>query len=123
MLWTPICMYVGFHEDNNRNTFGIWKKGIDRPLSDFNFHYTMKVLCDKSISTGYLVSVLQERIDETDNERSARYVHSYIAMVENYYGYYCSYNLSGILAAKHQFLIRLKFSYINIACKESSQFI
>lgn len=67
-------MYAGFHEDNNRNTFGVWKKGSYRPLSDFNFNFSMKVLCDKSSSTGYLVSVSQERIDERDIERSARYV-------------------------------------------------
>ena len=67
-------MDVGFYEDSNRNTFGIWKKGTYRPLSDFNFNFLMKVLCEKSIGTGYLVSVLQERIDETDIERSARYI-------------------------------------------------
>ena len=67
-------MYAGFHEDNDRHTFGVWKKGSYRPLSDFNFFFSMKVLCVNSSSTGYLVSVSQERIDEMDDERSARHV-------------------------------------------------
>ena len=52
----------------------MWKKGNYRPLSDFNFFFSMKVLCVNSSSTGYLVSVPQERIDEMDDERSARYI-------------------------------------------------
>ena len=49
------------------------RKGNYRPLSDFSFHFTMKVISDKSVSTGYLVSVKQEKSDSNDPERSARY--------------------------------------------------
>lgn len=74
VTYATMYICIGFHEDNDRNTFGVWKKGTYRPLSDFNFYFSMKVLCKKSSSTGYLVSVMQERIDDSDNDRSARFI-------------------------------------------------
>lgn len=75
------CMYVvclctiGFYEDHEQNTFGIKRKGIYRPLSDFCFTFQMKVLSEKSVSTGYLVSVKQETLsgNQTEAERLTTY--------------------------------------------------
>ena len=71
---------IGFHEDNEHHTFGIMRKGNYRPLSDFSFHFTMKVISDRSVSTGYLVSVMQEKTDTNDPERSARYAFFILAI-------------------------------------------
>jgi len=60
------AIFLGFHEDHQNNTFGIKKKGIYHPLSDFIFTFKMKVLSDKAVSTGYLVSVKQETFPETE---------------------------------------------------------
>lgn len=44
------------------------KKGIYRPLSDFNFEYLMKVKAIRSSSTGFLIKVTPERINnDQDN--------------------------------------------------------
>ena len=66
-------VHTGFHEDDDLHTFGIMKKGVYRPLSDFNFQFIMKVISDKSANTGYLVKVTPELITETDSESSSRY--------------------------------------------------
>jgi len=75
MINNITCTYVGFHEDKNQHTFGIVRKGVYRPLSDFNFYYIMKVESEKFVSTGYLVSVYPEIDETTSREESAsRYV-------------------------------------------------
>ena len=81
MVYT-VCTYVvclctiGFYEDHEQNTFGIKKKEIYKPLSDFCFTFQMKVLSEKSVSTGgYLVSVKQETLsgNQTETERLTTY--------------------------------------------------
>ena len=49
------------------NTFGVMKKGVYRPLSDFNFEFLLKVNAQKACSTGYLIKVFQE-VRQEDNE-------------------------------------------------------
>ena len=65
-----ITSYAGFHDDNSSHTFGVMKKGVYRPLSDFNFEFLMKVKALRSCSTGFLIKVTPERInnDEDDGE-------------------------------------------------------
>jgi len=65
------CIAIGFHEDCEHHTFGVLKKGVYRPLSDFNFNFIMKVVSEKPVSTGYLVSVTQET-DDINPDTSAR---------------------------------------------------
>lgn len=63
------------------------KKGIYRPLSDFNFEYLTKVTANKACSTGYMIKVTPENIrrtnedtqnisseDEFEDENSSRFV-------------------------------------------------
>lgn len=69
-----IIAHTGFHEDDEHHTFGVMKKGVYRPLSDFNFHFIMKVVSDKSANTGYLVKVIPESVLETECESSSRYI-------------------------------------------------
>ena len=42
------------------------KKGIYRPLSDFNFEFLMKVKATKSCSTGFMIKVTLEHISSND---------------------------------------------------------
>ena len=45
------------------------KKGVYRPLSDFNFEFLMKVKALRSCSTGFLIKVTPEQINnDEDNE-------------------------------------------------------
>ena len=46
------------------------KKGVYKPLTDFNFQFIMKVIPDKPANTGYLVKVIPESTMETDGERN-----------------------------------------------------
>ena len=60
------------------------KKGIYRPLSDFNFEYLMKVKAIRSSSTGFLIKVTPEQINNNDQDNReeqegvlSRYVYGY----------------------------------------------
>ena len=46
------------------------KKGVYRPLSDFNFEFLLKVNAQKAGSTGYLIKVFREvrHKDEGDDD-------------------------------------------------------
>ena len=46
-------------------TFGTLKRGLKRPLSNFNFEFKVQIIASVS-STGYLVEVIPELL--TDNE-------------------------------------------------------
>ena len=59
---------LGFYDDFANGTFGTIKKGIKRPLSNFNFKFCSKVISARSSSTGYLVSVIQEREERGDSD-------------------------------------------------------
>jgi len=67
-----IDFFTGFYDDNTNNTFGVVKKGVYRPLSDFNFEYIMKVKAN-STSTGYIIKVTPESFNE--QETQSRYLH------------------------------------------------
>jgi len=57
------------------NTFGVMKKGIYRPLSDFNFKFLLKVNAQKAGSTGYLIKVFREvrhKDDEGDDDEEEK---------------------------------------------------
>ena len=47
------------------------KKGIYRPLSDFNFEYLTKVTANKACSTGYMIKVTPENIQRTNEHTSS----------------------------------------------------
>ena len=68
-----LILCIGFHEESTKSTFGILKKGVYRPLSDFNFHFIMKVVSERSTSTGYLVKVLPEASTVEESERLSKY--------------------------------------------------
>lgn len=55
-------LIIGFFDDKTHHTFGVIKKDIYRPLSDFNFDYLMKVKANKACSTGYMIKVTPENI-------------------------------------------------------------
>ena len=50
----------GFYDDINGGTFGTMKKGVKRPLSNFNFEFQTKIISANPTSTGYLVGVIAE---------------------------------------------------------------
>jgi len=66
------------------------KKGVYRPLSDFNFEYLTKVTANKACSTGYMIKVTPRNIqgtkedscskDKLEDEVSSRCVTSLIAI-------------------------------------------
>ena len=63
---------VGFFEDFEKNTFGTQKKGVYRPLSNFVFSFTHKVIACNASSTGYLVNIeLEEHDNDNDDEDNA----------------------------------------------------
>ena len=47
-------------------TFGTLKRGLKRPLSNFNFEFKVQIIASVSSSTGYLEEVIPELL--TDNE-------------------------------------------------------
>jgi hypothetical protein len=51
---------LGFYDDINSGTFGTVKKGVKRPLSNFNFAFKQKIVASVASSTGYLVEVIPE---------------------------------------------------------------
>ena len=57
---------LGFYDDMDFGTFGTLKRGLKRPLSNFNFEFKVQIIASVSSSTGYLVEVIPELL--TDNE-------------------------------------------------------
>lgn len=56
--------FSGFYNDFEEGTFGtVNKRGVKRPLSNFNFKFKTKVIAAVPSSTGYLVEVSQELTD------------------------------------------------------------
>ena len=50
---------ASFYDDLEGGTFGTLKKGIRRPLSNFNFQFKRKIIATSS-STGFLVTIIPE---------------------------------------------------------------
>ena len=48
------------------------KKGIYRPLSDFNFDFIMKVKATRSCSTGFMIRVTPEHISSNDQDNAGQ---------------------------------------------------
>ena len=44
-----------FHDDLKENTFGVCKKGVYMPASDFLFDLVLEVICESPSSSGYLI--------------------------------------------------------------------
>ena len=63
---------IGYYDDIEGCTFGTIKKGVRRPLSNFNFTFKGKVIASVPSSTGYLVDIFPESLDkvtdDSDNE-------------------------------------------------------
>ena len=49
----------GFYDDLEGGTFGTLKKGVRRPLSNFNFEFKRMIVATSS-STGFLVTLIPE---------------------------------------------------------------
>ena len=56
-------IFIGFYDDIDGGTFGTLKKGVKRPLSNFNFEFKKKIVSSIPSSTGYLVEVVPESLD------------------------------------------------------------
>ena len=46
-----VLNYAGFHEETC--SFGVMKKGVYRPSSDFNFEFVDEVICSNPLHSGY----------------------------------------------------------------------
>ena len=53
----PISIHVVFHDDQKEKTFGIIKKGVYMPASDFIFELVAEVICEVPSSSGYLINL------------------------------------------------------------------
>ena len=71
MTSTRFTSLSGYHEE--KSSFGVMKKGIYKPSSDFNFDFVDEVLCANPYNSGYLVTVTYERSHACDNTESTRY--------------------------------------------------
>ena len=68
MSWQAVRKFImlaaqsaeaSFYDDLEGGTFGTLKKGIRRPLSNFNFLFKCKIIATSS-STGFLVTIIPE---------------------------------------------------------------
>ena len=62
MFFTPPvdCVPVsGYHDEES--SFGLVKKGIYKPSSDFNFDFVADIICNNPHDSGYMVHVTSER--------------------------------------------------------------
>ena len=58
---TACTICIGFHDDENNNTFGYFKKGVYMPQSNFLFDFLSEVVCESSPqSSGFLIDVKVE---------------------------------------------------------------
>lgn len=61
--------FIGYYEDEQKCTFGTFKKDRKRPLSNFAFSFLSKVVSQDPASTGFLVKLTPEGVgDEMDSE-------------------------------------------------------
>ena len=65
-------VYLGVFSDTNKN-FGMTKKGIYRPASDFSFQFMAEVICSSPQSSGFIIKLTPERNHLLDTQTSERY--------------------------------------------------
>ena len=84
MTSTRFTSLSGYHEE--KSSFGVMKKGIYKPSSDFNFDFVAEVLCANPYNSGYLVTVTYERSHACDNTESTRYFSYWTVHSTNLHG-------------------------------------
>ena len=67
--------FKGFYNDIDGGTYGTVRKGVKRPLSNFNFNFQKKIISSSPASTGYLVEVIPENV-ENDSDSDSEHVFS-----------------------------------------------
>ncbi len=61
--------YAEFHDDIDGGTFGVLKKGIYYPASDFAFTLAGEVICKMPSGSGYLVNLAPSGSSSQDETR------------------------------------------------------
>lgn len=56
---------IGFDDNLEDHTFGIVKKGVYTPCSDFQFDIEAEVICTIPSSSGYVVALTPSKGNET----------------------------------------------------------
>lgn len=76
--WVVVCpskshlsSLAGYHDETS--SFGMMKKGVYKPSSDFNFDFVAEVLCSNPHNSGYLVTVTSGRSQASNTTESTRY--------------------------------------------------
>ena len=68
-----LANFIGFYEEEC--TFGVMKKGVYKPSSDFNFKFVSEVMCADPHSSGYMITVKSERSHATQSSKHTRCIH------------------------------------------------
>lgn len=75
-----IMLYCCLGYNEEELCFGVMKKGVFKPASDFQFHFFAEVICSDPHSSGYMIQLTPDRSDQTDDPQSTRHI-NYIAVV------------------------------------------
>ena len=61
--------FLGYHDEEL--SFGMMKKGVYKPASDFGFKFIAEVICSDPHSSGFLIKLTPDR-GQVDDPRSTR---------------------------------------------------
>ena len=66
--YTMLHCSLGYNEEEL--SFGIMKKGVFKPASDFQFHFIAEVICSDPHSSGFMIQLTPDQSDQTDDPQS-----------------------------------------------------